>query len=70
MPDQNKTMKTLGLHLINQSRLAIIDHLTSEDSGNWKSGFLEQSDINSIEIKTGRKVRCSTESGEYFYRLE
>jgi hypothetical protein len=59
-----------GRRLLNKARIDIANHLRSEKCNEWKSGFLTDNDILKIEKHTNRKVKCSVESGEYFYRLQ
>ncbi len=64
------TLDSLGYHLLNESRAATIYHLLSKNGTKWQSGFLTKKDEEYINKSSGSKVRCSCESGEYFYRLE
>lgn len=49
-------------------RRATKKHLLSEKANEWFSGFLTKEDKIEIADQTGKKVECSPESGEYFYR--
>ncbi len=62
--------KLLGERMLIASRGDMIFHLLSKKAHEWKSGFLTDRDITEIEKETNKKVKCSTESGEYFYKLE
>ena len=59
----------LGTKMINQSRIEICNHLFSNDANKDKSGYLTDEDIALVEKLTMKKIHCSVESGEYFYRL-
>jgi len=65
-----KDADKLSKSLLNGARKNIANHLLSDKCDNWMSGYLTDNDITKIEKETNRKVRCSTESGEYFYKLE
>jgi len=47
----------------------LLIHLFSNKCNEWHSGFLSDIEINLVELITNRKVLCSVESGEYFYKL-
>jgi hypothetical protein len=55
--------------MINRMRIMTFTHLFSEERNKYFSGYLQDSDISLIEELTEMKVECSTESGEYFYKL-
>jgi len=59
----------LATRLLNGARKQTVTHLFSEDGDKFFSGFLTDNDIERIEKHTGKKVYCSPESGEYFYKL-
>ena len=65
----NDSINTLGLHLLEVSSKEIKEHLLSNKSGEWKSGFLNEVDTKEVESQTGKKIQCSVESGEYFYKI-
>ena len=60
----------ISIRLIYSQRVTTIEHLLSENNTNWFSGFLEEIDIQNLEEHLNKKIRCSVESGEYFYKVE
>ena len=56
--------------MIDSVREMSINRLLTRTDNEWFSGFLNDDDIIDIESKTGRKILCSVESGEYFYKFE
>lgn len=46
------------------------EHLLSNKGNEWKSGYLTERSRKFVEQVTGKTVRTSVESGEYFYRVE
>jgi hypothetical protein len=60
----------LAEHLLNSLRIDIACHLLSPKGNQWRSGYLTDDDREKLEKETGRRIRCSTESGEYFYKLD
>lgn len=56
--------------MLQESAVDITKHLFSKNSHNYKSGYLYEEDILEIERITEKKVICSVESGEYFYKLQ
>lgn len=60
----------LGIVMLNRMREHGKKHLLSNNAHKWQSAYLDDEDIIQIETATGKKVRCSCESGEYFYKLE
>jgi hypothetical protein len=62
-------LNKFGEYLLRAAAEKVKEHLLSENCDKWLSGYVSQADIEFIESKTNRKVDCSPESGEYFYRL-
>ena len=62
-------MEDLGNKMLKSMREYTIDRLIN-DGDVWFSGYITDSDIEDIELKTNKKVLCSAESGEYFYKLD
>lgn len=64
-----KSDKILATAMIKGMRKLGICHLLSNKCNEWQSAYLNKSDIRLIETLTNKKVKCSPESGEYFYKL-
>jgi hypothetical protein len=56
-------------YLLNWMRNLTKQHLRSKGANVFFSGYLTDHDIIEIENETGKKIHCSAESGEYFYKL-
>lgn len=68
-----KQTQELGKHLLKWASKEVEKHFKKAKKdgfkeSTWISGFLEDVDIKRLERK-GDKIRCSTESGEYFYKI-
>lgn len=62
-------MKEIGKSMLDGMREYTINKLI-DDGSVWFSGYITESDIEVIEQRTNKKVLCSAESGEYFYKLD
>lgn len=71
LSSKNKLMSLnkFGEQMLRAAAEKVKEHLLSENCEQWLSGYLSPWDVNEIEEKTNRKVDCSAESGEYFYKL-
>lgn len=64
---KNDPHRSLGRRMLNSARKQVVLHLLN--GGSAISGFLITSDIELIERKTRKRVKETTESGEFFYEL-
>lgn len=60
----------LGANMIAGMQKGTVELLTNPAYDNrWFSGYLSDDAVKKVEQTTGKKIICSAESGEYFYKF-